>query len=228
MDKKKSALIAGATGLVGSECLDLLIDSDEYEKIVVFSRSSIGEKENHPKIILKKTNFDDLENFSEIGSVDHVFCALGTTIKKAGSKEMFRKVDHDYVVKLAEFGLESGAEHFLFISSVGANPDSSFFYNKVKGETESELSKLNYRAISIFQPSLLLGDRNEQRFGEDISKTLMTTFDFLIPKKYKAIEAKKVAAAMLYSSLQNKPGVHIFESDKIGRMGENYFTEQNK
>ncbi len=224
MIEKKTALIAGATGLVGSECLDLLADSDAYEKIIVASRSSIGGKEDHSKIVFKKTDFDNLESLNGFDSVDHIFCALGTTIKKAGSKEKFRKVDHDYIVKLAELGLESGAEHFLFISSMGANPDSSFFYNKVKGETESEISQLNYRAISVFQPSLLLGDRKEKRVGENISKTLMTTFDFLIPKKYKAIEAKTVAAAMLYSAEQNKPGLHIYESDKIRDAGKKYLS----
>lgn len=228
MNNKKTALISGATGLVGAECLNLLVNSDLYEKVFVLARSSPGEKKEHPKVEIIRIDFDKLGNIEDIDRVDHIFCALGTTIKKAGSKENFAKVDRDYPLKLARLGLELGANHYLLVSAMGANPDSKVFYNKIKGEAEAKISKLNFRSISFFRPSLLLGKREEFRLGEEISKRIMKIFDFLIPRKYKAIPAKEVAASMLYSAKEDKPGVHIYESDEAREAAGKYLSSTKK
>ena len=215
----KTALIAGASGLVGSELLKLLIDNDAYETIHLISRNPLQIQSS--KIIEHIINFDELDKFELDQKIDHVFCTLGTTIKKAKTKENFRKVDFDYVLALGKKAKEWNAEKFLMVSSLGANAKSAIFYNLVKGEIENALQKLELIHLFIFRPSLLLGNREEQRTGE---KTAINVYKVIAPlffgpfKKYKGIEARQVAKGMMITALQNETSFKTFESDEIQKL----------
>lgn len=212
----KTALIAGATGLVGSELLKLLIDSEEYREIYILTRRSLGL--DSPKIVEHIIDFDKLEQFEVDPPIDHVFCTLGTTIKKAKTKENFRKVDFEYVLTLGQKAKEWNSEKFLVVSSLGANAKSKIFYNRVKGEIESALQKLDLPHLFIFRPSLLMGNRKENRAGE---KSAIMVYKVINPlfigklKKYKGIEAKQVAQGMMITAMKNETTFQIFESDEI-------------
>lgn len=212
----KTALIAGSSGLVGSELLSRLITQPQYQKIHVLVRKP-GEFSSS-RIREHVIQFDDLENFSPGESIDHVFCTLGTTIKKAGTKEKFRKVDHDYVLALGKLAKEWKAEKFLVVTALGANAGSAIFYNKVKGETEQALTGLDLPQLYIFRPSLLMGDRKEHRAGE---KTAIAVYKIINPlfiwklKKYKGVQASQVAKAMIAVALNNKEKLKIYESNEI-------------
>jgi uncharacterized protein YbjT (DUF2867 family) len=154
--------------------------------------------------------------------VDDVFCCLGTTIKKAGSQAAFRKVDFTYAYEAAQLAVQQGAEHFLLVSSLGADANSSVFYSRVKGELEIAIAALPFAAVSIFQPSLLLGERAEFRFGERLAEPLAKVLSvFLLGplRKYRAIEAHTVAAAMIHVAKSPGKGVTIYESDRIQEIG---------
>src|SRR5690606_21544513 len=162
-------------------------------------------------------DFDQLEEYSNQLKGDVVFCCLGTTMKKAKSKEAFRKVDFHYPVELAKVTREQGAQQFLIVSALGADKNSSIFYNKVKGETEEAVGGVGFQSYHIFRPSLLLGPRSEQRAGEDAAKAFYKFFAFLIPPKYKAIESIKVAKAMQFYARSEDEGRNIHESKSMQR-----------
>jgi uncharacterized protein YbjT (DUF2867 family) len=212
----KTALIAGATGLVGSELVKILIESNEYKTIHLLTRKSL--KLESPKIIEHIINFDELPDLKLEVAIDHFYCTLGTTIKKAGTKENFRKVDFEYVVNLGKKAKEIHADKFMMVSSLGANAKSMIFYSRVKGEVEEALKKLSLPHLFIFRPSLLLGNRLEHRAGE---KTAASVYKVLSPvfsgplKKYKGVEAKQVAFAMMQTAIKNEEPFRILESDEI-------------
>jgi uncharacterized protein YbjT (DUF2867 family) len=212
----KTALIAGATGLVGSELVKIIMESNEYKAIHVLTRKSLNH--NSPKIVEHIIDFDKLADFRPEIQIDHIYCTLGTTIKKAGTKENFRKVDFEYVLNLSKIAKENQSKKFLVVSSLGANAKSLIFYSRVKGEAETALKKLSLPHLFIFRPSLLLGNRQEHRAGE---KTAASVYKVLAPifsgplKKYKGVEAKKVANAMVQMALAIEEPFSILESDKI-------------
>jgi uncharacterized protein YbjT (DUF2867 family) len=212
----KTALIAGATGLVGSKLLKLLIENPAFTKIHVLTRKPVNTAS--PKVVEHLIEFENLREFNPGSTIDHVFCTLGTTIKKAKTKENFRKVDYDYVVNLAQKSLNLKATKFLVVSSLGANAKSGIFYSRVKGEMERALQALDLPHLFIFRPSLLMGDRQENRAGE---KTAITVYKVLDPlfigklKKYKGVRIEKVAKAMIGTALSNEQKFQILESDEI-------------
>ena len=207
----KTALIVGATGLIGNTLAHLLVESSAYERVQVLTRKPLGWQ--HPR--LQEIPFDFDHPNGLLVRADDIFCCLGTTIQKAGSKEAFRQVDYQYPLDIARLGLENGATRFALISSMGANASSAIFYNRVKGEVERDLAALNYPTLLLFRPSLLLGNRTETRLGERISGGFMRLFAPLIPAKYRAIEAGKVANAMLTTAQQPRTGTSILESDEL-------------
>ncbi|MFA0962744.1 oxidoreductase [Roseivirga sp. BDSF3-8] len=217
MTNGKTALIAGSTGLIGGHLLLQLLDDPAYSQVISLTRRPTSEA--HPKLKEVIVDFDNLEQAGDDLKADHVFCCLGTTRKKAGSKEAFHKVDYHYVVELARQCIRLGASRFLVVSALGANRTSSVFYNQVKGEMEYTITHLDdYKGVYIFRPSLLLGDRNEKRTGERIAQWFATTFSFLFKgglKKYQAIEGHKVATAMRQVAKSDLQGVCIFESNEI-------------
>jgi uncharacterized protein YbjT (DUF2867 family) len=212
----KTALVAGSTGLVGSELLKLLLADPSYEKIHILVRKNPGI--NSSKLRVHKINFDQLSEFKSGDHFDHIFCTLGTTIKKAGTKENFRKVDFDYVFELGKKAKEWGSSKFLVVSSLGANAGSQIFYSRVKGEIEKALIGLDLPGLYIFRPSLLFGNRTESRVEE---KTAIVVYKILDPlfigrlKRYRGIKARQVAEAMIRTATSNNDKLKIFESDEI-------------
>jgi uncharacterized protein YbjT (DUF2867 family) len=210
------AVVAGSTGLVGSHLLRMLIKNADYDRIWMLTRRP--QYTDNPKVVIILTDFENLADSLKEIEADHVFCCLGTTMKKAGSKEAFRKVDLEYPFKLAEIMLAKKAQKFLLISALGANRNSIIFYNRVKGEVEEAIGGLGYTSLYIFRPSLLLGEREEARTGEDIAKKIYKYLDkfFIGPlKKYKSIHAEKVAASMIEMAKTDKNETKILESDQI-------------
>jgi len=209
----KVALIAGATGLIGSQLLEILLADSYYDKVIAPTRKPLDIQ--HPKLINPIISFDKLSEHSNALKADDVYCCLGTTIKKARSKEAFRKVDLAYPLTFAQMAKENGSENFLLVSALGANKDSSIFYNKVKGETEEAISAVGIKSVHILRPSLLIGPRKEHRSGEDAAKFVYKYLDFLVPEKYKGIESIKVARAMIAFAKKEQPGIFIHESKDL-------------
>lgn len=213
---KKSALVFGASGLVGKELLKLLLENHSYQSITTFGRNSLNIE--HPKLKQIISSFDELESHQEIFTNKDVFCCLGTTIKKAKSKEAFRKVDLDYVVKIASIAKKTDVENFAVISSIGVTENSRGLYLKTKAEMELALQQLNFKKLVILRPSVLLGKRDEFRLSEQIGKIILK---FISPvligklKIYKGVEAKKVAQCMIDSMHSTDSGTLIIESDII-------------
>ena len=216
---KRNALIAGATGLVGSSLLRQLSENDVYEKILVLTRKPVDI--SNPKLIQHQIDFDQLESFRTDVRVDDVFCALGTTIKTAGSKDAFCKVDHDYVLSLGNWSAANAVQRFLVVSAMGADTGSWVFYNRVKGKMEKSVSRLNIPQIQVFRPALLMGNRAEKRAGEKMAQVVFEGLGFLFAGpllKYKGIHADVVAGAMIKCAANDAKGFKIFESGEMQRM----------
>ena len=217
---QKHALIAGATGLVGNELLQQLIHGRQYHTISVLSRREVETNSKRVETII--VDYDQLTE-KDLPKADDVFCCLGTTMDKAGSKNAFRKVDHDYPLRLAEITHRKGAQQYLLISAMGADKNAYFFYGQVKGEIEEAIAKVGFEALYIFRPSTLLGERTETRIGEQIGQVVMQGVAPLMVgslKKYQAIQAETVAKAMTYAAKKELSGVYIFESDKIQALAQ--------
>lgn len=217
---EKSALIAGATGLTGKELVKILLDHPAYDKIRIFVRRPLDIE--HPKLEQVRVDFNRLDDYKEFFEVDEVFCCLGTTIKKAGSQKAFRRVDYEFPAALGVLAKSAGVQKFLVISAMGADSRSSIFYNRVKGQMEDRLKKLDIPALHIFRPSLLLGDRREFRAGEKAASLLAPVFSPLLRggmQKYKPIQAERVAQAMCAAAQSESGGVAVHLSDEIAEMG---------
>lgn len=207
----KTAVIAGASGLVGSALLPMLLDSEEYKSVISLGRKTLPLV--HPKLIQIQTDFSDL---SEVQThIDHVYCCLGTTIRKAGSKENFIQVDHDFPIELAKTAIRNGSDTFTVITAIASDENSRWFYSRVKGKLENELKLLGFKKLNILRPSMLLGPRKEFRLGEWISKQIMILFSWLIPAKYMAVRDQMVARCMLHSTLHHQNGTFILENADI-------------
>lgn len=209
-------LIAGATGLIGNHLLNSLIHDKNFTDITILLRKEI--KIPHSKvrqIIFDYTN--ELE-YKKLEKYEAIFCCLGTTIKKAKSKENFLQVDVEYPKKLATL---VKTKQFLIVSSMGANENSYMLYPKAKGQIENFLKKQNIESLHIFRPSQLEGNRKEFRLGEQISDKIMRLFDIFIPKNYKLIQAKTVAEAMKIKSLSNQKGNFTHLSGEITQIVQN-------
>lgn len=209
----KVALVAGSTGLIGGQLLELLLKDERYSSVIAISRKPLSIID--AKLVNVVCELKDLAAHTQELKADDVFCCLGTTIKKAKSKENFRAVDYDAPVLLGKITKENGAQKYLLVSSLGANKSSGIFYNQVKGEVEEAIAALAFASVHIQRPSLLLGPRKEERSGEDAAKLFFKVFGFLVPKKYKGIESIKVARAMIAFAQQNQTGVIVHESDEL-------------
>jgi uncharacterized protein YbjT (DUF2867 family) len=212
----KTALLVGASGLVGGHCLQFLLGEPSYTNVVALVRTPLSV--SHPKLVQHLVEFSELETFGQLMYADDVYCCLGTTIKKAGTQDAFRKVDFDYPIKIAALTQHCGAEQFLLVSSLGADPHSRFFYNRVKGEVKEAIQKISFRTINIFRPSFLLGERTEHRTGEKAGAFIMSGLKYVMGgplRKYRAIQAQDVAKAMVQVAQKNLKGVNIFDSKQI-------------
>jgi len=212
----RSALIAGASGLVGGHCLDLLLKDESYHGVVALVRKKLPLE--HPKLRQEIVDYERLTEYADRFAVDDIYCCLGSTIAVAGSQEAFYRIDHDYPLTLARMGADAGAGQFLLITGMGASPDSRFFYNRVKGELERDIRELAIPAVQFFHPSLLLGRRHDVRRGERVSAFFMKLFEPLMVgslRKYRAIESRDVARAMVIVAREKPAGIHTYESDRI-------------
>jgi uncharacterized protein YbjT (DUF2867 family) len=206
------AAISGSTGFIGTHLIELLKTEEAFEKIDVLTRKQIDLPPKFNVLVNSDLKKQQLEN------VDVAFCALGTTIKTAGSQEAFYHVDHDLVLAFAKNVKAAGAKTFVLVSSVGANPSTSNFYLRVKGETERDLQEIGFESVIILRPSMLMGERKEFRFGEWVGKGLMSIFNPIMigsMSKYRGIHGKTVANAMLKLGKENLKGVHILEGDDL-------------
>ncbi|SHJ13172.1 Uncharacterized conserved protein YbjT, contains NAD(P)-binding and DUF2867 domains [Hymenobacter daecheongensis DSM 21074] len=216
MKLNKTALIAGASGLIGSQLLPLLLASDRYSKVIAVGRRPVPHV--HPKLEQRVLELDCLEEHRLSLIADDVFCCLGTTMRQAGSKTAFYKVDYLYVVKLAAVTAANFAAQFMVVSSMGADSDSRIYYNHVKGEMEKAVRQTPFRAIHIFRPSLLLGERGEKRSGEQFAAVLLRLLNPVLVgplRKYRAVPAATVARAMLLAAEDDGGGVRVHLSDEI-------------
>lgn len=212
----KTALVVGATGLIGRCCVQQLLADAYYQQVMVLVRRPLPMQ--HPKLVQHIVDFEQMmDHFPDI-TPDDVFCCLGTTIKTAGSTSAFRRVDFDYPLRIAKQCLRQGASGFLVVSAMGASPTSSLFYNRVKGDLASGLMKLGYTSLHIFRPSLLWGARSEKRLLESLGKLCLRALSFLLIgplRPYRAIQANAVAAAMLQAAKQGNTGLLIYPSQQI-------------
>lgn len=215
--EQKTAIVAGASGLIGRSLTQNLLNSNQYAEVIALVRNPLGI--SHDKYSELSIDFDRLDSMDDFPKSHDVFCCLGTTIKKAGSKEAFYKVDFTYCYNLAERALKSGAERFFLVSAMGADKDSNYFYNRVKGELEDKISFLDYRTIYIFKPSLLRGNREESRPGEKFAQLITRIIPFIGPwKKYRPIHADKVADAMMKVAKQDDKGCYYYQSEIMQKM----------
>jgi uncharacterized protein YbjT (DUF2867 family) len=169
----------------------------------------------HPKLESHIINFDDLTSSAKPLVADDIYCCLGTTMKQAGSREAFRKVDFSYPLALAAICRELGARQYSLVSAMGANRESRFFYNRVKAEAEDAISAINYKSIHIYRPSLLRGPRKQTRAGESIGNAFGILFGFMMPKRYRPIQSIKVARAMLSYASREEDGIYFHPSDTL-------------
>lgn len=212
-----SACVIGASGLIGSNILLELLKNPAIQKVKILVRKPLDIQNKKLEQIC--IDFNDLERFKNAMSQSQVvFCAVGTTQKKTKNLEEYRAIDVDIPVHAAMFSEQAGCAHFLLVSSVGANIQSSNFYLRLKGEVEQSLQALKIPRISIFRPSMLLGERKEFRFGERIGQILMPFFSFLIPSKYKPILAKQVALAMVQVALDHNKTSKIYHYQDMMRL----------
>ncbi len=214
--ENQTALVVGSTGLIGNLLLTLLLEDARYAQVVTLVRRSGQMQHSKLKEIVCDFNTIDFTDYSF--SIDHVFCCLGTTMAKAKTKEQFTQVDYHLPMKVAHAALVWGAKSFLLVSAMGANPGSIFFYNKVKGRLEADIKGIGLPRLHIFRPSLLLGDRDEKRPGEDFSKIIFKYLNFLFfgPfKNYAGIHAGKVASAMLVHAFSTEKGAVVHDSSEL-------------
>lgn len=209
--KQRSALIAGASGLVGGECLRRLLATDAYTRVTVVTRRSLGAAAKHPTVREIVVDLARLDSVKAELRADHVFCALGTTIRKAGSREKFRLVDFEYPRRLAQLALANGARHFSLVSAVGASSHSGVFYSRVKGELEDALRAMGWPSLCLLRPSVIAGDRKESRPLERLSEMVLK----FGPATYRPVAADRIAAAMVATALRESAGVTILESREI-------------
>jgi uncharacterized protein YbjT (DUF2867 family) len=212
----KKAILLGASGLIGSYLLELLLASDRFSSVTVFVRKPLGLK--NEKLTEVITDFSELPKLKELITGDIVFSCLGSTKKKTPDLKEYRRIDHDIPVAIAKYAAENHAEQFHLISSLGANPKASNFYSKMKGETEEDIKKAPIPSIHIYQPSLLRGERKEERFFEKLALQITKIVDPLLFgsfKKYRSIAIEKVAQAMFNQSLKEQKGIFTYPSDQI-------------
>lgn len=218
----RTALVVGGSGLTGGYCLDLLLNDTAYGKVVALNRRALPI--THSKLEQHTVDFDHLQASADLIHADDVFCCLGTTIKKAGSKQAFRKVDLEYPAALAGIASANGCAQFLVISAPESSAKSPFFYGRVKAEMEQAVSAYAFSGGTyIFRPSLLVGERDEARFGEEIGIKAFTAMPFLFSgplKKLRPIEAKAVATAMIIAAKSAPGGHQVFPSATIQAMSD--------
>jgi len=212
----KKVIIAGASGLIGSKLLDILLQKPDYDEVLILVRKELPIE--HKKLVQLVIDFEKLDEYSDAITGYVIFCCLGSTRKKTPDLSVYRKIDHDYPLQLAQLAKQNDVEQYHLVSAIGADSRSMNFYTKMKGETEDDIQKVGLNCLHIYEPSLLTGDRRESRLTERIAIGLMKVINPLLIgglKKYRSIPAQTVALAMFNESVKNGEGVFIHPSDKI-------------
>lgn len=221
--ERPRALLAGATGLVGGHLLREILDRQGPDREPAYASLTVLTRRELPPamtrgagipIRVERVDFARLADAASAIEADHVYCALGTTMRKARSKNRFRTVDFDYPLSLARHTLESGAVHFAFVSSIGASPSARSFYLRVKGETEEAIARVGFPGVTIARPSVIGGARSERRPLEAVGKAMMT----LLPGRLRTIRARDIASAMVTLALEERAGVRVVESEALRRV----------
>ena len=216
---KRNAIVLGATGLTGSHLLELLLKSSDFDCVKVFTRKKLSI--SHPKIEEHVVDLLNLSDYSKEFNADVVFCCIGTTKAKTPDRSLYRAIDYGIPVEAAKLCKQNYINHFIVISALGANAKSKVFYNRVKGEMERDVLAQEIEHTHLLQPSLIVGNRKEKRGAEDFSKHFMKIFGFLIPARYKMIQAQTIAIAML--QLARKPNKEqTIPSEEIKSIAQEY------
>jgi uncharacterized protein YbjT (DUF2867 family) len=213
------AIIAGSTGLIGSKLLQILLRETFYDEVLVLVRKKIDIQ--HKKLTQLVVDFDQLDTYADGITGRAIFCCLGSTKAKTPDLKVYRKIDHDYPLQLAQLAHKNGVKQYHLVSAIGANASSGNFYTKTKGETEDDITKVGINTTYIYRPSLLTGDRQEKRLMEKIAGGLAKVIDPLLIgslKKYRSIPAETVAIAMYKQSTKNEVGVFVYPSNIIKQL----------
>lgn len=219
MTPNKTALVIGATGMVGSELVKLLLQDSRFNKVVLFARRS--SQINNEKLTEHLIDFDRHETWEHLVTGDVLFSALGTTISKAGSKPKQYTIDFTYQYHFAKAAAKNGVKVYILISSAGASADSNIFYSRMKGELEDAIKKLPFSFIHIIRPGLLTGDRNEFRLGERLAAPILSLLQYIKPlRKYRPIHANIVARAMVNAAFIEKEKLNIHTLGQVFELSE--------
>jgi uncharacterized protein YbjT (DUF2867 family) len=205
------AIVAGASGMVGQELVRQLTAERTWREVRALVRHALPPDLSGPKLVPVEVDYARLEPPPPWATASHVFCALGTTMRQAGSESAFRQVDFDYPVALAQATLARGARHFLLVTALGAAANSRVFYNQVKGEVEAAITALGFRSVTIARPSLLLGRRREPRLAEQLGRVV----GVLAPPRWRPVSAARVARALVEAAKRDEPGVRILENREL-------------
>lgn len=216
----KKAILLGATGLIGADLLKKLLSAPIYTEVLVITRKEI--RNDNAKLKQLVIDFEDIAKHKSEITGDVVFCCLGTTAKKTPDKTLYKKIDYQYPLDVARIAFNNGAKSYHLVSAMGADANSSIFYNRTKGEIERDLKLIGFEKLNIYQPSLLDGDRKESRFLERMIIGVMRTLNPILVgglKKYRSIKIEKVANAMIKQANISTQGIHVFPSDEIEKLG---------
>ena len=215
----RTVVLAGASGLVGSSLLHLLLNENRIDQVVTLGRNPLLLK--HNKLVEKIVSFNDVESWRGLIKGSAVFCCLGSTRKKTPDLNEYRKVDYTYPLLMAKFASEHKVDQYHIVSALGSNPDSYNFYTKLKGEIERDLKKVPFKSLHIYKPSLITGERKEKRTLEAMGAAIMRIIDPLLAgrlRKYRSIKAESIAKAMLKQYLKDLEGTYVYPSDRIKQL----------
>lgn len=202
-------LLIGATGLVGSHVLHQALDDPRITEVIAPTRRTLP---NHPKLFAPLIDFEQLPTDAVWWQVDAVICALGTTMKKAQSREAFRRVDHDYPLAVARLARRQGTPTYVLNSALGADVGSRFFYSRVKGEVEQGLVASDFASLTLVRPGLISGNRPEFRLGERVAESVLTVLGPVLPKRWRVNPAERIATTLLNAAIQAQPGTRVIGS----------------
>lgn len=205
-------LLLGATGLVGSHVLDQAIADERIDEVLAPVRRALPAR---PGLLAPQVDFEQLPDDPSCWQADAAICALGTTMKKAGSREAFRRVDHGFVLEAARMAHRHGVRTFVLNSAMGADPGSRFFYSRVKGELERDLQQVGFDSLTLVRPGLIGGEREEFRLGEHVATLVLGALGPVLPRKWRINPAGRIAAVMIEAAVAGQPGVASIESSVI-------------
>lgn len=218
---EKTAILFGASGLIGESLLKQLLDSPDYKEVLIVLRKKIDLQ--HAKLKQLLVDFDRLDDYKDQLYGEVVFCCLGSTKSKTPNLSQYKKIDYQYPLDAARITQSNGANQYHLVSAIGANPDSNVFYSRTKGELERDLKSVSFESLYIYRPSLLDGKRKEKRIAESVMIRIMRVINPLLNgklKKYRSIKIEDVAAAMLKKSITSSKGIFIYPSNQIQEIAD--------